>query len=47
MTRLGLDRLDSPAGPIVTEKQLNYWVAVMKDQSMLKNPVNVAQLLAK
>jgi len=37
----------SPPGPVVTEKQLNYWVAVMKDQSMLKNPVNVAQLLAK
>ena len=37
----------NPPSPTISEKQLNYWVAVMKDQSMLKNPVNVAQLLAK
>ena len=37
----------NPPSPTISEKQISYWVAVMKDQSMLKNPVNVAQLLAK
>lgn len=37
----------SPPGPVVTEKHLNYWVGLMKDQDMLKGSPNVANLLAK
>jgi len=37
----------SPPGPLVSEKQLDYWVAMMKDQEMLKSQINVATLLAK
>jgi NitT/TauT family transport system substrate-binding protein len=37
----------SPPGPTVSEKQLAYWVAVMKDQEMLKTSPVVAKLLAK
>ena len=37
----------SPPGPIVTEKQLNWWVGLMKEQEMLKSTPNVAQLLIK
>jgi NitT/TauT family transport system substrate-binding protein len=37
----------SPPGPIVTEKQLGYWVGLMKDQDMLKTPIDVAKLIAK
>jgi NitT/TauT family transport system substrate-binding protein len=37
----------SPPSPIVTEKQLNYWVGLMKDQEMLKTMPNVAKLLVK
>jgi NitT/TauT family transport system substrate-binding protein len=37
----------SPPGPVVTEKQLNYWVALMKDQEMLKSTPAVAQLIVK
>jgi NitT/TauT family transport system substrate-binding protein len=37
----------SPPGPVVTEKQLNYWVRLMKDQDMLKAEPRVAQLIAK
>jgi len=37
----------SPPGPIVTEKQLSYWVDLMKDQEMLKTTPKVAQLIAK
>jgi NitT/TauT family transport system substrate-binding protein len=37
----------SPPGPVVSEKQLNYWIALMKDQEMLKGTPNVAQLLVK
>ncbi len=37
----------SPPGPIVTEKQLNFWVAMMKDQEMLKGTPAVATLIAK
>ena len=37
----------SPPGPLVSEKQLDYWVAMMKDQEMLKTQINVAQLLVK
>lgn len=37
----------SPPGPLVNEKQLNYWVRLMKDQDMLKTEPQVAQLIAK
>jgi NitT/TauT family transport system substrate-binding protein len=37
----------SPPGPIVTEKQLNFWVDMMKDQEMLKTTPAVAQLISK
>ena len=37
----------SPPGPVVTEKQLNYWVRLMKDQDMLKANPKVAQLIAR
>ena len=37
----------SPPAPIIVEKQLAYWVDVMKDQSMLKSPINVSQLIVK
>ena len=37
----------SPPGAIVTEKQLTYWVELMKDQDMLKTTPNVAQLILK
>ncbi|MGM9424561.1 ABC transporter substrate-binding protein [Hydrogenophaga sp. MI9] len=37
----------SPPSPIVTEKQLNYWVGLMKDQEMLKTTPNVAKLIVK
>ncbi|MBW0171159.1 MAG: ABC transporter substrate-binding protein [Hydrogenophaga sp.] len=37
----------SPPGPVVTEKQLNYWVGLMKDQEMLKSTPDVARLIAK
>ena len=36
----------SPPGPLVSEKQMNYWVAMMNDQEMLKSELKVAQLLA-
>lgn len=37
----------SPPGPLVNEKQLNYWVGLMKDQEMLKTIPNAATLIAK
>lgn len=37
----------SPPGPVVTTKQLDYWVGLMKDQDMLKSTPNVAALLFK
>ena len=37
----------SPPGPVVTEKQLTYWVNLMKDQDMLKTAPDVAKLIAK
>ncbi len=37
----------SPPGPIIQDKQLNYWVDVMRDQGMLRGPVNVSQLIVK
>jgi len=37
----------SPPGPIITEKQLAYWVGLMKDQDMLKGSPNLATLIVK
>ncbi len=37
----------SPPGPTVSEKQLSYWVSLMKDQEMLKSTPNVANLIAR
>lgn len=37
----------SPPGAVVTEKQLNWWVGLMKEQDMLMTNLNVAQLLIK
>ena len=37
----------SPPGPLVTEKQLQYWVALMKDQEMLKTDLKLSTLIAK
>ena len=37
----------SPPGPIVTEKQLAYWVGLMKDQEMLKGSPDLATLIVK
>jgi NitT/TauT family transport system substrate-binding protein len=37
----------SPPGPLVSDKQVEYWVAMMKEQDMLKTPINVAQLVLR
>jgi len=37
----------SPPGPLVSDKQLGYWVDLMKDQDMLRGKVDVAALIAK
>jgi NitT/TauT family transport system substrate-binding protein len=37
----------SPPGPVVTEKQLAYWVGMMQDQDMLKNKPDTSRLLFK
>ena len=37
----------SPPGPLVSDKQLAYWVGLMKDQDMLKTPVDVAKLIVR
>lgn len=37
----------APPGPIVTPKQLSYWVEMMKEQDMLKTTPDVARLIAK
>jgi len=37
----------SPPGPLVSDKQLAYWVGLMKDQEMLKSPVDVAKLIVR
>lgn len=37
----------SPPAPVVTTKQLDYWVGLMKDQGMLKTAPNVTSLLFK
>ena len=37
----------SQPGPSVNEKQVNYWLAMMKDQDMLKTPIDAARLIVK
>ena len=37
----------SPPGPIITEKQLAYWVGLMQDQEMLKGKLDLATLIVK
>ena len=37
----------NPPLPIITEKHMNYWVGLMREQSMLKSVPNVAALIAK
>ena len=37
----------SPPGAIVTDKQLAYWVGLMKEQEMLKTNLDVSRLIAK
>lgn len=37
----------SPAAPVVTSKHLDAWVAMMKDQEMLKTTPNTAALIAR
>jgi len=37
----------SPPGPVVTDQQLAYWVALMRDQEMLRTQVDVASLIAR
>lgn len=37
----------SPPAPVIHEKQLTYWVDMMRDQGMLKGPMNVSQLIVK
>lgn len=34
-------------GPMVSEKQLRYWVNLMKDQGMLQTEPKIASLLVK
>jgi NitT/TauT family transport system substrate-binding protein len=37
----------SPPAPVINEKQLAYWVALMKDQEMLKGSPDPARLIVK
>jgi NitT/TauT family transport system substrate-binding protein len=37
----------SPPGPVVNDKQLAYWVGLMRDQEMLKSAVDVAKLIVR
>jgi NitT/TauT family transport system substrate-binding protein len=37
----------SPPGPVVTDKQLAYWVGLMKEQEMLRGAIEPAKLLFK
>ena len=37
----------SPPGALVSDKQLAYWVGLMKDQDMLKTPIEVSKLVVK
>jgi NitT/TauT family transport system substrate-binding protein len=39
-------RITQP-GPVVNERQLSYWLAMMRDQDMLKTNLAVASLIAK
>ncbi len=35
----------SPPGPTVNDKQVAYWIGMMKDQDMLKSPIDPARVL--
>jgi NitT/TauT family transport system substrate-binding protein len=37
----------SPPGAVITEKQLSYWVGLMKDQAMLQTDLKIALLIVK
>lgn len=37
----------SPPGPTVSEKQMTFWVDLMKDQDMLKTQIDVRKLIVK
>ena len=37
----------SPPGALVSQAQVNYWLAMMKEQEMLKTSIDAAKLLAK
>jgi NitT/TauT family transport system substrate-binding protein len=37
----------SPPAPVISERQLNYWVGLMKDQGMLKGTLSVPSLIVK
>jgi NitT/TauT family transport system substrate-binding protein len=37
----------SPPGPVISDRQLAYWVGLMKDQEMLKTEPKVATLIAR
>lgn len=37
----------APPGPVVTEKQLAYWVTLMKEQDMLKTDIRVGALIVR
>lgn len=37
----------SPPSPVASEKQLRYWVNLMKDQGMLQTEPKIASLLVK
>jgi NitT/TauT family transport system substrate-binding protein len=37
----------SPPGAVVSEKQMAYWVGLMKEQEMLKTGIDVARLIVK
>ncbi len=37
----------SPPGPVVTEKQLEWWASLMREQQLLKGTGSVANLIAK
>ena len=37
----------SPPGPVVNDKQVAYWVSLMKDQDMLKGSPEAAKILFK
>ena len=37
----------SPPGPVVTEKQLQYWVGLMQDQQTIKTDLKLSTLIVK